>query len=126
MGMTAFDTPKKVLDEFHSFMGSGLAMDYHINGLPEKILVEELAQRDTQHRKAPDRDMYKKYLHALYAQKKLLCTKEGKIFIYTDGRRKILEEMGLVLEEKPSTRWKLVLFLIIFTALIVFISKNGL
>ena len=119
--MTKFDTPKMVLDEFHSFMGSGLSMDYHINGMPEKMFIEELAQRDQRYQNEPKRDIYKRYLTALYLQKKLLCTSEDRIFTYTDGQRKILEEKGLIQEEKKETSWKPLIAMILATLLILYL-----
>ncbi|MCK5591299.1 MAG: hypothetical protein KAI72_05025 [Candidatus Pacebacteria bacterium] len=122
--MTKFDTPKKVLDEFHSYMGSGLSMDYHVNGMPQKMFIEELAQRDQHDQQEPKRDIYKRYLQALYLQKKLLCTSEDRIFTYTKGQRKILEEKGLIQVEKPKTHWWFVIGAIALGSLILLFG-NG-
>ncbi|MCK5027263.1 MAG: hypothetical protein KAS07_02495 [Candidatus Pacebacteria bacterium] len=122
--MTKFDTPKKVLDEFHSFIGSGLSMDYHMNGMPEKILVEELAQRDIRHGQEPDRDIYQKYIKALVLQKKLLRTSDERIFTYSEMQRKILEEKGLIPKEERKTNWWALSLMVLFLFLVLYISRN--
>jgi hypothetical protein len=120
--MTTFNTPKKVLDEFHSYMGSGLSMEYHINGMPEKMFIEELAQRDVRHGHKEDREHYREYIQALCLQKKLLRTAEGKLFTYTVANQKILEEKGLIPEEKQKTRWGLVAIMILATLLLLYMG----
>lgn len=118
--MTKFDTPKKVLDEFHSYMGSGLSMEYHINGIPEKMFIEELMQRDILHGQENNRDMFKKYIQALCAQKKLLRTHEGRLFTYTITQRKILEEKGLIQMKTKTTNWYAIVFLLLVAFVVLY------
>jgi len=121
--MTTFTTPKKVLDEFHSYMGSGLSMEYHINGMPEKMFIEELAQRDVRHGQKEDREHYKEYIQSLCLQKKLLCTAEGRLFTYTVSNQRILEEKGLIPEEKKKPRWGFVVVMILVGILVLYIGN---
>ncbi len=121
--MTKFDTPKKILDEFHSFIGSGLSMDYHINGMPEKIFIEELAQRDERHGHKSNMDMYLKYIRALVLQKKLLRTFDERIFTYSEIQKKVLGEKGLIPKEIHKTNWRALLLMVLFTFLVLYISK---
>ena len=123
--MTKFGKQRDVLDEFHSYMGSGLSMDYHINGLPEKVFIEELAQRDKRHGEKTHRDMYQKYIKALCVQKKLLKTKEGRLFTYSLGQRKILQEKGLIPHDKKKTNWLALFAMVLFTLLVVYIGWFG-
>lgn len=122
--MTKFDTPQKVFDEFQSFMGSGLSMNYHINGMPENIFIEELAQRDKSHGHEPDRDMYEKHIKVIVLQKKLLKTSDKRIFNYNKMQKRILEEKGLIEKEMYKTKHKIFLLAVLFILLILYITIN--
>lgn len=121
--MTTFNTPKKVLEEFHSYMGSGLSMEYHINGMPEKMFIEELAQRDARKGQKEARNIYKDYIQALCLQKKLIRTAEGRLFTYTVTNQKILEEKGLIPEEKKKTRWKILAIMTLLALLLLYVGN---
>lgn len=125
MAKARLDTPKKVLDEFHSYMGSGLSMEYHINGMPEKMFIEELVQRDVRRGDKNDhRETYKQYIKALCLQKKMLCTSDGKLFTFTLGQKRILEEKGLIQDEKVRTRWLLIMFILLAGLLMLYMSHT--